>query len=144
MRVFVMLLALTMLLPASSAFAAANDVVGVWLTQGGKSKVQISKSGSTYVGKIIWLKEPKRNGKDKLDRQNPNKALRGRKIVGSSILNGFKFSSGAWSGGTIYNPEDGKTYSCQMTLKNKNTLHVRGYVMGIKALGKTQTWTRVK
>lgn len=143
-RFFVMLLAMAMILPSSAIAASANDVVGIWLTQGGKSKVQISKAGGQYIGKIIWLKEPKRNGKDKMDAKNPNKNLRSRKIVGSRILQGFKFKGNAWSGGTIYNPEDGKTYSAEMKMPNKNKINLRGYVMGIKALGKTQTWTRVK
>ena len=43
----------------------------------------------------------------------------------------------------IYNPEDGKEYNCKMTLKDPNTLEVRGYV-GISLFGKTQTWTRIK
>ena len=48
-----------------------------------------------------------------------------------------------WSGGRIYNPEDGKTYKCKLTLKDDNTLTVRGYV-GLTIFGKTQYWTRVR
>ena len=44
----------------------ADDVVGVWLTDGGKSKVEIYKKGDEYFGKIIWLREPNENGKPNL------------------------------------------------------------------------------
>lgn len=60
------------------------------------------------------------------------------------IMTNFEFDGGnVWDEGKIYNPEDGKTYSCKMTLKNPNTLDVRGYV-GISLIGKTQVWTRIK
>lgn len=128
--------------PMQSAFAAANDVLGVWITPGGKSNVQISKSGNNYVGKIISLKDPKVNGKPKVDDKNPNKALRSRPLQGLQLLSGLTYKDGMWVGGTIYNPTDGKTYSCQMKLKDSKTLELRGYVMGMPALGKSQIWKR--
>jgi uncharacterized protein (DUF2147 family) len=48
-----------------------------------------------------------------------------------------------WSGGTIYNPDDGKTYSCKLTMMDPKTMKVRGY-FGISILGKTQIWNRVE
>ncbi len=128
--------------PVHSAMAAATDVVGTWVTPNAKSNVQIMKAGNKFVGKIISLKEPNRNGKPKMDAKNPKKALRSRPIKGMMILNGLTYKGGEWVGGTIYNPEDGKTYSCKMMLKNKNTLEVRGYVLGMPALGKSQVWKR--
>ena len=47
-----------------------------------------------------------------------------------------------WSGGTIYDPEEGKTYKCVMKLADENTLNVRGYI-GVPAFGRTVTWLRV-
>jgi len=139
---FVWLLALVLILPAGSVLAnTADDVVGKWVTEGGKSHVQISKQGSQYIGKLVWLKEPNRDGKPKTDSKNPDKALQARPLVGLLLLSGFSFKGGEWVDGKIYNPEDGKTYSCKMKLKDKNTLEVRGYVMN-PALGKTQVWKR--
>ena len=143
LRVLWVLLALVMFLPAGSALAvSANDIVGKWVTPGGKSNVEIKKSGNGYVGKLIWLKEPNRNGKPKTDMQNPNKALQSRPLIGLSLLSNFVFKGDHWEG-TIYNPEDGKSYSCNLTLTNANTLQVRGYVLN-PAFGKTQVWSRKK
>lgn len=140
----VALMTLLFLIPSAAIATSANDVVGTWLTVNGKSHVQIVQTGSQYSGQLIWLKEPTRNGKPKMDDKNPNVKLRSRPLVGLSLLSGFTFKNGEWVNGKIYNPEDGKTYSCQMKLKNTDTLEVRGYVMGMTALGKTQVWTRKK
>lgn len=60
------------------------------------------------------------------------------------LMYNFKYEGGnVWGDGKIYNPEDGKEYNCKMTLKDPNTLEVRGYV-GISLFGKNQTWTRIK
>jgi len=134
-----------------SAFAetSEDDVVGTWYTENQGSKIEIVKDGDTYSGKIVWLKEPNYEsthaeaGKPKRDSNNPDVAKKNDPIVGLKLLNGFKWDgAGAWSGGTIYNPEDGKTYKCVLkTPVNKDTLDVRGYV-GVPAFGKTQTWKR--
>lgn len=121
----------------------ADDVTGIWLT-GGKepAKIQIYKAGEKYFGKIIWLKNPTDNGKQKLDINNPDKAKRNNPLVGLIMLTGFKFDGDEeWKGGDIYDPESGKTYSSYMYLKDKNTLKVRGYV-GISLFGRTEAWTR--
>ena len=121
----------------------ANDIIGIWLT-GGKepAKIQIYKSGEKFYGKIIWLKNPTENGKQRIDANNPDKAKRNNPIIGLLILNGFKFDGDdEWKGGDIYDPESGKTYSSYMYLKDKNTIKVRGYV-GISLFGRTETWTR--
>jgi uncharacterized protein (DUF2147 family) len=61
--------------------------------------------------------------------------------MGLDILSGFKFSGGnIWEDGKIYDPKNGKTYSCKMTLEG-NELKVRGYV-GFSLLGRTTVWTR--
>ena len=133
------LMVMTLLLPSSSLALSANDIVGVWITPGAKSNVQISSSGGSYSGKIIWLKEPNRDGKPKTDVNNTDASKRGRKLMGLSLLSGFTFKGDHWEG-QIYNPEDGKTYSCVLYLKGRN-LEVRGYVMN-PAFGKSQTWTK--
>lgn len=124
---------------------ADEGVVGTWATEGGKSHVEISRCGSHLCGEIVWLQEPNdAAGKPKVDRNNPDQALRDRPIIGLPLLNGFVAGSepGTWEDGTIYNPEDGETYSCTMTLLDDGRLRVRGYV-GLPIFGKSQVWTRV-
>ncbi len=143
-------------LALTSVFAACNSVygkpaanpdavVGYWLTEGGKAKIQIYKNGEKYFGKIVWVEKPNdENGKPKLDRNNPDKNLRNRPIVGLLLLRNFKHAGkNVWDGGNIYDPESGKDYSCTMTLLSENKLEVRGYV-GISLLGRSQTWTRAQ
>ncbi len=65
-------------------------------------------------------------------------------MIGLTILKNFEFKSkNVWSDGTIYDPKDGKTYSCKLTLVSNNKLEVRGYV-GISLFGRTETWTKIK
>ena len=121
----------------------ADDIIGIWLT-GGKepAKIQIYKSGEKFYGKIIWLKNPTENGKQRADGNNPDETKRSNPIIGLMMLTGFKFNGDdEWKGGDIYDPESGKTYSSYLYLKDKNTLKVRGYV-GISLFGRTETWVR--
>ena len=94
-----------------------------------------------YYGKIVWLKEPNNaQGKPRTDINNPKKERQNDALMGLQLLKNFeKDGAHGYSGGTIYDPKNGKTYSCKMTL-NGDKLDVRGYV-GISLLGRTTTWT---
>lgn len=145
-RLLLPLLALTFLLTAFTAAENPDAVVGTWLNGTKKGHVQIYKQGNKYFGRLIYLTEPNdpTTGKPKIDGKNPDAKLRSRPLLNLNIMQGFEFDGDdQWEDGKIYNPEDGKTYSCYMKLNNPNSLYVRGYV-GIKAIGKTQTWTRIK
>ena len=111
----------------------------------GKSHVQIEPCGDRLCGTIIWLKEPNdEDGNPKRDKDNQDESLRDRPIIGLKLLNGFKpdgDSKTAWDDGTIYNPEDGKTYSSEMALEGDNIMMVKGCVW---IFCKKQTWTRVQ
>ena len=134
---------------AISPEAHAQDAptpIGTWVTQKGGAHIQIKDCGGKLCGMIVWLKNPlDKNGKDSVDSNNPDPSLRTRKLMGLPMLSGFSHDaadSNVWSGGEIYNPSNGKTYSCKLTLQTPSTLQVRGYV-GISLFGETQTWTRV-
>ena len=87
------------------------------------------------------MKNPDKNGQPKVDSKNPDKNKQNQKIIGLVILQNFKFDDDEWNDGKIYDPESGKTYSCNLSLNGNNTLKVRGYI-GISLLGRTETWTR--
>jgi uncharacterized protein (DUF2147 family) len=134
-----------LLLMTHNSFAQlrADDIVGIWLTNGKEpAKIEIYKSATNYYGKIVWLKYPTENGKPKLDKKNPDESKRNQQIIGLLILTGFRFDGDEWDDGEVYDPESGKTYSCHLSLKDKSTLKVRGYV-GISLIGRTELWTRV-
>ncbi len=128
------------------AQAPGASVAGLWLTDAGKSHVQIYPCGPHLCGRIVWMREPNgADGQPKVDRKNPDPAKRAQRIVGLVMMwNMAKADDpGEWEGGRIYNPEDGETYKSRMKLRVDGKLEVRGYV-GISLLGKTQYWEPVR
>lgn len=121
----------------------ADDIIGIWLTSSKEpAKIQIYRSSEKFYGKITWLQNPIKDGKQRTDANNPDKTKRNSLIIGLVMLTGFKFDGDdEWKGGDIYDPESGKTYSSYMYLKDRNTLKVRGYV-GVSLFGRTETWIR--
>jgi uncharacterized protein (DUF2147 family) len=126
--------------------SGTDDLLGIWLTGSKNGKVEIYKNGSNYQGKIVWLQEPidPATGKPKTDVKHPDKSLHQRPVMGLVNLWGFKYKGDqVWENGHIYDPKNGKEYKCIITMKDKNTLDVRGYV-GITLIGRTDVWTRTK
>jgi uncharacterized protein (DUF2147 family) len=129
---------------AGAGSVQAADPAGVWLTQGGNSRIRLADCGGAICGTIIWLKEPNDpdTGKPKTDKHNSDASKRTRPLIGVQIVLGMK-PSGAdkWSG-QVYNAEDGKTYSGNLTLNGGNALTLQGCALG-GLLCKGQTWTKV-
>lgn len=143
--------------PLLAQDSEADRILGLWKTEpdedGEFARVEISKQGEAYTGKIVWLSEPEFGddqgpewaGKTKVDRNNPDPELRDRPIIGLPLVQDFRYDGNdRWTGGTIYDPKKGKTYSCRMTLADDGSLNLRGYVLGMPFLGRTTTWTRVE
>lgn len=120
-----------------------SDIEGTWIPSSGKANVRIYKSGDHFYGAIIFLKEPidSVTHKPKVDKNNPDKSKRNTPLMGYLLLKNFIYDDGIWKDGTIYDPENGKTYSCKITMKDKNTLDVRGFI-GISLIGRTDVWKR--
>lgn len=115
---------------------------GVWKTERGE--VEIFDCGDQKCGKVVGLIEPNdpETGKPKLDKNNEEERLRSRPVLGIQNMEGFsKDGPNSWSGGTIYNPTEGKTYNSKMYMSSKDTLHVSGCVL---FFCKEQTWTRIR
>lgn len=131
-----------------TAFAAlsmqAQTVTGKWKTiddETGKPKsiVEISEKNGKLYGKVVEILTDKKDAKcDKC-----SGADKGKPIKGLTIIKGLSKDGKEYSGGTITDPSSGKEYKCVVKLNGTEKLDVRGYV-GIQALGRTQTWVRVK
>jgi uncharacterized protein (DUF2147 family) len=132
------------LLGASWTPALAADPIGTWLTEGGEATVRIASCGPELCGTIVALKEPTdpSTGRPKTDKNNPDAGKRSRPVIGVQIVYGMKPSGTAnkWTG-SVYNAEDGKTYSGNLTLQSANALRLEGCVLG-GLICKGQTWTR--
>jgi len=121
-----------------------DDVTGKWITEEGKSLVEIYGQNGKYFGKVLWLKDYNKQGEVTLkDTKNPDEKLRSREVQGMVLMSDFTFDGKMWKDGKVYDPESGNTYSGYMKLKNHDILELRGY-MGISMLGRTATWVRKK
>ena len=99
-----------------------------------------------YPFKIVWLKEPNdpETGNPKVDKNNPDESMTSTPLRGYRILKDFEYTDkNNWSEGTIYDPENGSTYSSTIKMKDDNTLDIRGYI-GVSALGRTDVWKRLQ
>lgn len=140
-----LLLVLFFMMVGNLAWAqvADNTPLGTWTNEDKEAKFEIYQCGSKLCGKIVWLKEPLRDGKPKLDKSNPDQNLQNRPILGLVFMQNFNFTGdNKWDDGTIYDPKSGKTYSCYMKVLGKDKMEVKGYI-GISLIGRTQNWTRV-
>jgi uncharacterized protein (DUF2147 family) len=128
---------------AVSGAAPASEATGVWRLDNGKVTVRVSRCGSNLCGTVVGLRKPRDDkGRPRLDKENPNPALRRRPVIGLTILNNMKpRGEGYWTG-TIYNPDDGNTYSSNMSLQNANTMRVKGCIASV--LCRSMKFVRVK
>lgn len=123
----------------SQAQTKSDAIIGEWTNEKKDAKFQIFKKDNKYFGKILWG-----SGKETKDVKNPDAKLRDREVIGLVILNNFVFDGDdTWEDGTIYDPREGKTYSCKITQKGKDKINVRGFV-GISMFGRSEVWTRIK
>ncbi|MCG8434373.1 MAG: DUF2147 domain-containing protein [Gammaproteobacteria bacterium] len=143
--------ALFFFVQTAGADEEADQITGIWATAKAEAHVEVSKNEKGYYGTIIWLNEPffpeddeeGMAGQAKVDRENPDPDLRMRPIIGTEIMSGFQYVGGnLWRDGTIYDPNNGKTYKCKIWLTDKGTLKVRGYI-GVSLFGRTEVWTPV-
>ena len=131
-----------MLAPLAAAFA--QDVLGKWKLEDGSAIVEVYQEGEAYNGRIVWLQNPtEADGSPAVDENNPDAKLRSRQLIGLNMLSGLKKNGGEYSGGSIYDPGNGKTYNCSMKVEG-DVLHVRGSLDKRGLIGRTMDWFRVK
>lgn len=122
---------------------SSAQIEGKWKTiddETGKAKsiVEIyKKSDGKYYGKIdqLLIKPEHANCVECKDDR------KGKPLLGLEIIRGLAKDSDEFSGGTITDPKNGKTYKC-IIKREGNKLNVRGYI-GISLIGRSQTWEKV-
>lgn len=126
--------------------SSRNSPVGRWktvddVTGKAKSVVVIWEENGKLYGRIQKLVDP--------DPNDPNPRCeectgdqKGKRVIGLRILWDLCRDSNGWSGGSILDPANGKTYKCQLSVEDGGRkLKVRGFI-GVSLLGRTQYWLR--
>lgn len=126
--------------PVTASAAAPESVLGMWRTPSKHGVVEIVRCGTSICGKLLES-DNIRSNPDMRDANNKDEGKRNRRLKGLQILGGFDRDSAKWTGGTIYNPEDGGTYKATITPAGADTLKLKGCI--VWPLCKTQTWTRI-
>ncbi|MCP4147119.1 MAG: DUF2147 domain-containing protein [bacterium] len=122
--------------------------VGMWKTIDDKTKevksiVKIWKhEDGTLKGRIEKIfPKPGEDPDPKCDKCKGDK--KNQRILGMEFMWGFNGSGSNWEKGKIIDPENGKTYNCELEVVEKGkTLKVYGYVKVIFKIGRTQKWIR--
>lgn len=121
--------------------ATAQGIEGLWETGTNGAKVEIAPCGDAMCGTLVSSNAIEKDA-DAKDVENDDKALRDRPLKGLTMLSGFSGGPKKWTGGKLYNPADGKTYSGTITLTGPDTLKLKGCV--VAPLCKTREWTRIE
>jgi len=133
------MIALLAMLLFAPAPAPQSLLLGNWATPD-SSLVKVYPCESNHLCiriLTIALKDVPR-----VDAQNPDNALKTRKLCNLQIGTGFTADGeDKAKDGKIYDPKSGHTYSAMMTEKD-DVMKLRGFV-GISLLGRTETWHRV-
>ena len=126
---------------AMSPQQGGDSVLGRWKTETRNGVVEITRCGASICGRLL-TSDGIRTNPNLNDANNRDAKLRNRRLQGLTILWGFKQDGVGWSGGSIYNADDGRTYGAKVTPSGGGQLKVRGCVF--VPLCKTQTWTRLR
>mgnify|MGYP006286062569 CR=1 FL=1 len=136
-----------LVLATSNALAQATPV-GLWKTIDDESKqekshVRILEVAGVLTGRIEKILDPTKQDARCEQCEGPKKD---QKVIGMNILESVKRQAGNdhWDGGTILDPNNGKTYKVRLTPKEGGKLlDVHGYIEAPR-LGRTQTWVRME
>jgi uncharacterized protein (DUF2147 family) len=130
--------------------AAQPTPAGLWKTiddstKAERSHVRITETNGVITGRIEKLLGP--DAKPDAVCDDCSGADKGKPIVGMTIIRDIKKNAehdGLWDGGTILDPNNGKTYKLRLKpSEDGKKLEVRGYI-GAPMFGRSQTWLKVE
>ena len=126
---------------AAAAAVSPDSAIGRWRTETRNGVVEVERCGASICGKLV-SSDGLRTNPDMRDINNKDANLRSRKLMNLQVISGFTRDADGWSGGSIYNGEDGGTYKATVTPIDADHLKVKGCI--IWPLCKSQTWTRIR
>lgn len=121
----VLVFSLILTMPARAT--TANDLAGDWATPGLGGVVRLSACSNDrerLCGWLIWAWDPSRLQ---------------RGAIGAEMLRNFSWRGNSWTGGEVFNPEDGRTYSGSIR-PDGDLLRLRGCA---GPFCQTQIWRRL-
>lgn len=141
------LLVSQLLIWPSLSIAAASSPAGLWKTiddNTGKprSLVRINEANGVVTAVVEKGLLETDTGDKICDKCKDDR--KGQRIIGMEIIRDMKQHGKRYDGGTILDPENGKTYQCILKLNETgDELEVRGFI-GISLIGRSQIWHRVE
>jgi uncharacterized protein (DUF2147 family) len=142
----VLLLLLCLIENANALAIPANEkICGKWESTDKKLRIQIYLEHNQYHANLIWFSNT--DGKPMsywTDVNNPDPALRKRKLLGMSILSRLQYDpeTNSWENGMVYDSRHGREWNASAYIGKKGQLHVRGY-WHFKFIGKTMNFNRI-
>ncbi|MDB2705084.1 DUF2147 domain-containing protein [Pseudomonadota bacterium] len=119
-----------------------DSIIGIWINSAGDGLIEISHVSNEYIGTIIDSTDPADS--DRKDINNIKPDLRDRPLKGLKVIQGLRYTKdNLWTGASIYDPNNGKTYSCKVTLNDNKEIEIRGYI-GLSIFGRTEIWKRAE
>jgi uncharacterized protein (DUF2147 family) len=139
-----LVIALSSFAVSGTAVSSSLSAVGAWFIDGTGVAVQIFDCSGLLCGRIIWLEKARDSaGQLARDNKNPNPAFRQRPLCGMTVLQGLQPAGlDHWNSGSLYNPNDGKTYRVSAELRSADLFVARIY-LGMPLFGETKTLLRV-
>ncbi len=123
-------------LPAEGRWRTIDDKTGE-----ASSIVAIVEANGHLEGKVERVFSPPAKRPDPVCDNCPADR-KGKPIIGMTILWGLKRDGDGYSGGSVFDPDNGKTYRCKLrVIDGGRKLELRGFI-GFSLLGRTQTWIR--
>jgi uncharacterized protein (DUF2147 family) len=121
-----------------------QNAVGKWQVIGSDGKpgghVETYLENGKLFGRVTQIK-PGRTDKDLCVKCSGE--LKNHLILGMIILRNFRPEGDDWVDGTAVDPENGKEYKGKVWAVGNDQLNMRGFVLGITLLGRTETWVRI-
>lgn len=120
-----------------------QSIIGQWETFDDDTKekkaiIEIYKRNNLFFAKIVESYVSEKNAIC----ETCTGTKKGKPIIGLVIIENIKKDEAEFNGGTILDPENGKTYKCYLELIDNNKLKVRGY-LGFSVFGRTQYWHKI-
>jgi uncharacterized protein (DUF2147 family) len=139
-----LVIALSSFAAPGTAVSGSLSAVGAWFIDGTGVAVQIFDCSGLLCGRIIWLEKACDSaGQLARDNKNPDPAFRQRPLCGLTVVQGLQPAGlDHWNSGSLYNPDDGKTYRISAEIRSADVFVARIY-LGMPLFGETKTLLRV-